>query len=266
MKKIVIVRGAGDIASGIIVKLHQCGFKVIATEIEKPTAIRRHVSFSEAVYEDKVDIEDVVGQLASLKEIDAVSQEDVTVIVDRELDILNDIEPFAFVDATLNKKNNSSKITMAAIVIGVGPGFEATKDCHAVVETKRGHDLGRVSYHGRTSENTGVPGNIGGYAQERVVRASVEGALTIRKDIGSVVKKGAVIASVEGQPIYATIDGLIRGMIHEGSYVEAGMKVADIDPRLDQVDNCYKISDKARCVAGGVLEAILCLKGGINHV
>ncbi len=258
MKKIVIVRGAGDLATGIIIKLHNCGYKVIALEIEKPTSIRRLVSFSEAIYKKSVKVENV--ECKYFQNIsDALKFEGVSVVVDEKCDILNEIKPFCVIDSILAKKNMGTKIDMAEIVIGVGPGFTAGQDCHAVVETKRGHSLGKIYYSGYAIENTGVPGEIMGYSSERVIHANNAGEFQIIKEITSIVKKGDVIAKINGNNVYATIDGILRGIISDKVPIKKGMKIADIDPRRLELNNCSTISEKARCVAGGVLEAVLYL-------
>ncbi len=258
MTKTIVVRGAGDLATGIIIKLHNCGYKVIALEIEKPTSIRRLVSFSEAVFKGQVQIENVEGKFFDNID-DALEFDGVSVLVDEQCKIIKELTPFCVIDSILAKKNIGTKIDMAEIVIGVGPGFNAGVDCHAVIETKRGHNLGRIYYKGFAIENTGVPGEIMGYSSQRVIYAKYTGELEIIKDITSVVKKGEIIATISGENVYATIDGVLRGIISDKIFVVKGMKIADIDPRMHEINNCNTISEKARCVAGAVLEAILYL-------
>ena len=267
MIELIIVRGGGDIATGIIYKLYKCGFQVLVLEIENPSAIRRHVAFSEAVYQGEQKVEDVTCVLVhSVDEAKAeLAKRKLVMLVDSKGESIAKLKPMAVVDAILAKRNLGTQNEMAPIVIGVGPGFEAGKDVHAVVETLRGHNLGRVIYHGAAEKNTGIPGEIGGYGKERVIHSPAAGILRNKKKIGELVKKGEVVAVIENVDekvlVHATIDGLLRGMIRDGYPVTAGFKIADIDPRESEYDNCFTISDKARCIAGGVLEAILHLRG-----
>ncbi len=253
--KTVIIRGAGDLASGIMHKLHNSGFKVIACEIDKPTAIRRKVSFSEAVYDGESTVEGVVGKLSSVE--GAIIEDGVHVIIDPKLTILGSITPFALVDSILAKKNLGTTIDMSKVVIGVGPGFTAGVDCHAVIETKRGHNLGKIYYTGSAIPNTGIPGEVGGKSADRVLHSPVEGLIDNAVRIGDVVTKGDLVFTVADERVYAKFSGVVRGIIRYGFFVTKGMKVADIDPRMDQIENCETISDKARTISGGVLEAIL---------
>lgn len=270
MRQLVIVRGGGDLATGTIYKLYQCGFKILILETFHPSAIRRNAAFSEAVYAGEMTVEDITCFLASDLE-EAVQMLDagkLVMLVDPEGECISRLQPLAVVDAILAKKNLGTKMDMADIVIGLGPGFTAGQDVHAVIETKRGHSLGRVIYDGCAIANTGVPGMIGGYAKERVIKSPAEGILRNRRQITELVKKGEVIAEIETEqdiiPVYASIDGILRGMIRDGYPVTEGFKIADIDPRIEEQQNCYTISDKARCIAGGVVEAILFLKRNLN--
>lgn len=267
MENLVIVRGGGDIATGTIYKLYKCGFKVLVLEIETPSAIRRHVAFSEAIYDGEKKVEDVTCYLAD--NLDAakkiLADNRIAMMIDAKGVSISELKPIAVVDAILAKKNLGTSRDMAPIVVGLGPGFVAGDDVHAVVETLRGHNLGRVIYDGAAAKNTGIPGEIAGIGKERVIHSSSDGVLRNKKVIGDIVKKGDIVATIENcneiVPVYATIDGLLRGMIRDNYPVTKGFKIADIDPRENEYDNCFTISDKARCVAGGVLEAILCLKG-----
>ena len=267
MGNLVIVRGGGDIATGTIYKLYKCGFQVLVLEINNPSAIRRHVAFSEAVYQGSQKVEDLTCYLAkNLEEAKKLlSEGKLTMMVDSKGESISELRPFAVVDAILAKRNLGTRKDMAAIVVGVGPGFVAGEDVDAVVETLRGHNLGRVIYNGAAEKNTGIPGEIAGVGKERVIHSPAAGILKNRRMIGDIVKKGEVVAVVETEagevPVYATIDGLLRGMIRDGYPVSERFKIADIDPRIDEYENCFTISDKARCVAGGVLEAILHLRG-----
>ena len=263
----MIVRGGGDIATGTIYKLYQCGFKVLVLEIENPSAIRRHVAFSETIYQGTQTIEDVTCYLAKdLEEAVSMLEEGkLTMLVDPEGTSIFSLEPLAVVDAILAKKNLGTTRDMGEITVGLGPGFVAGEDVDVVIETMRGHNLGRVIFEGPAEKNTGIPGEISGYGKERVIRCPGTGILRNISKIGDTVKKDQVLAVVEtaeGEvPVLATIDGLLRGLIRDGYPVTEGFKIADIDPRLEEYKNCFTISDKARCIAGGVLEAILCLKG-----
>ena len=267
MENLIIVRGGGDLASGTILKLYKCGFRVLVLEIAAPSAIRRNVAFSEAVYEGEWQVEDVRCCLA--ENMDAarklLDEGRLVLLVDPEGESIAHFRPFAVVDAILAKKNLGTSRSMAPVTVALGPGFEAGVDVDAVIETRRGHNLGRVIYAGCAEKNTGIPGVIGGYGKERVIHSPAEGVLRNVKKITDAVKKGEVIAEVETPdgkiPVEATIDGLLRGLIRDGYPVTEGFKIADIDPRLAEYDNCFTVSDKARCIAGGVLEAILHLRG-----
>lgn len=259
INNLIIVRGAGDLATGTISKLHNCGFKVLALETDNPTTIRRHISFSSAVFEKTVSIEGIKGTLInSINELENL--DGVGIMVDPSCDILKEVTPLAVVDAIIAKKNLGTNIDMSNIVIALGPGFNASVDCHAVIETKRGHSLGKIYYDGFAIKNTGVPGNINGFSKERVLHSLASGKIKVICDIGSIVKKGDTLALIDETPLIATMDGLVRGMIRDGMVVKKGLKIADIDPRCDQLKNCYTISDKARCIAGGVIEALLFLQ------
>lgn len=255
---LVVIRGAGDIATGIAYRLYNSGFKIVMIETDNPSVIRRKVSFAETVYEKKHKVEGLESKLVS--DIDEINEcfnkGIVPVLIDPECSKINEINPDVVVDAILAKKNLGTNKNMADIVIGVGPGFEAGEDVDAVVETKRGHRLGRVILKGRPESNTGVPGNIEGYTEERVLRGNKNGKIKVLKDIGCFVKKNDVVAEIEGSQVKAKIDGVVRGMIRDGYKVTVGMKIGDIDPR-GKVEYCYEISDKARAIGGGVLEAIL---------
>lgn len=254
----VLIRGAGELASAVAHRLHLCHFKVVMTEISRPLAIRRKVCFSEAVYRGIQEVEGVKAVLVKdPSQVEEAWQMGVIpVLVDPELRFLELIRPKILVDAIMAKRNLGTRMDMAELVIGLGPGFEAQKDVHVVIETNRGHNLGRVIYRGTAEPNTGIPGDIGGYREERVLRAPRDGLFEPLREIGDVVDTGELIAYVGGEPIRSKIKGAIRGLLREGIPVQKGMKVGDIDPRGVR-DHCFTISDKARAVAGGVLEAIL---------
>lgn len=261
MKEIVIVRGGGDIASGVIQKLYRCGFKVLVLEIENPTCIRRAVSFSEALFEDEIEVEGITGvKVSDIEEIeDAWKNNKVPVIVDPKGSYINLLKPKAVVDGILAKKNLGTYINMAPITIALGPGFEAGKDVDVVIETNRGHNLGRLIFNGEAQADTGAPGNIGGYTKERVIYSPCDGVINNVREIGDIVKKEEPLAYVGDYIVRATIDGVLRGIIRNNSKVYEGLKIADIDPRLEERKNCFTISDKARTIGGGVLEALIYL-------
>lgn len=258
---IVIVRGGGDLATGTIQKLYRSGFSVLVLEVPRPTSIRRSVSFSEAVYEREVEIEGITAtHVYSLSEIeDAWTNKKIPVIIDPEGKYILKIKPKIVVDAIIAKKNMGTTKDMADITIALGPGFTAGKDVDIVIETSRGHNLGRLILSGKAKENTGIPGSIMGYSKERVIHSPCAGIMKNLSHIDAVVQKDEVIAYVGETPVKATISGLLRGLLRSGSDVPNGFKIADIDPRVSEKMNCYTISDKSRSIAGGVLEAILYL-------
>jgi xanthine dehydrogenase accessory factor len=258
----IVVRGGGDIATGTIHKLHRSGFKVVVLDIEKPTAIRRSVCFSEAIYEGEFIVEGIKAVRANnINEIKkALAENKIPVVIDPKGNYINIIKPEIIVDAILAKRNLGTNMSMADITIALGPGFQAGKDVNVVIETMRGHNLGRVIFKGEAQKNTGVPGDIMGYTKERVIYSSSDGIIKSVKEIGDLIKQDEIIAYVNNAPIRATMNGILRGLIRDGSKVTQGLKIADIDPRLKEKNNCNTISDKARNIAGGVLEAILYLK------
>lgn len=258
-KNIVVIRSGGDIASGSIQRLHNVGFKIIILEIANPSSIRREVCYGEAVYRKKMTIEGITSKLVDNLEEAYIELEKgiIPVLIDEKGENIEKIHPFALIDGILAKKNLGTTINMAPITIGIGPGFYAGKDVDAVIETKRGHTLGKVIYEGEAIKNTGIPGNIAGVTKERVIHSEYEGTITNICKIGDSVKKGDIIAKINGNEVFATIDGILRGIIREGYYVTKGFKIADIDPRKSEYENCFTISDKARSVGGGTLEALL---------
>ena len=254
----VIIRGAGDIATGIALRLHRAGFQIIMTDLPQPTSIRRTVCFSEALRLGEVLVEDVRARRtdSAREALDIAGAGEIAVVADPACALLPELYPAALVDAILAKRNLGTSRDMAPVVIGVGPGFTAGEDCHAAVETMRGHTLGRVLYRGTPIPNTGIPGIVGGYGLERVLRAPAAGVFEPKMEIGQMVKAGQVAALVGGVPMRCTIDGCLRGLLQEGLTVPAGMKCGDIDPRCQQ-SHCFQASDKALAVGGGVLEALL---------
>lgn len=255
---LAVIRGAGDIATGIALRLYRAGIKIVMTDLPQPTSIRRTVCFSEAIRHGTAVVEGVEACLAeNAAEARKIAESSrVAVLMDPEAACVKTLRPDALVDAILAKKNMGTRITDAPVVVAVGPGFTAGVDCHAAVETMRGHTLGRVLYEGSPLPNTGVPGVIAGYAAERVLRAPADGVFEPKKEIGAQVKKGEVAAVVSGKPMLCKIDGCLRGLMQAGAVVFEGMKCGDVDPR-GIPDNCTTASDKAIAVGGGVLEAIL---------
>lgn len=258
-ERIIAIKGAGDMASGVAVRLRKAGFlKILMLEVPRPMAVRRKVTFCEAVYETQTLVEGIRGVMVSeVAELDSVWKAgNIAVVVDSQWSCLKQIQPDVLVDAILAKRNLGTTKDDARLVIGLGPGFTAGSDVHRVVETKRGHDLGRVIEAGSAIANTGVPGVVNGYSTERVLRSPADGLFSINCLIGDMVKAGDVVGSVAGENVYAEIDGVMRGLIRPECKVKQGMKIGDIDPRADR-EKCYTVSDKARAVGGGVLEAIL---------
>lgn len=245
-------------ASGVVLRLVRSGFRVCITEIPEPLAVRRGVSFCEAVFAGRKEIEGLVGKLVSGREEILRSWEngEAPVIIDPECAIRKILSPDVVVDAILAKRNTGTALSDAPLVIGLGPGFRAGRDVHFVIETNRGHHLGRVIEEGEAEADTGIPGDIGGYTWERVLRAPVGGRFRGKKQIGDRIEEGEIVADVEGVPLKASISGVLRGILHDGLPVVPNMKVADVDPRALR-ENCLTVSDKARAIAGGVLEAIL---------
>lgn len=259
----IIVRGGGDLATGVIHRLWNAGFKVLVLECVQPAAIRRQVALSEAVYQGKATVEGMTGVLIGcLGDAQNVWQQgNVPVMVDEAAACVQDFQPDILIDAIIAKRNLGTQSNMAPLTIALGPGFRAGRDADVIVETKRGHNLGRIIRIGSAAPNSGVPGNIAGFSKERVLHAPCAGILHIIRDIGSVVEKNEVIAAITtdiGETVYvkATLTGIIRGMIRDGFIVTKGFKIADIDPRKEELANCFTISDKARCIAGSVLELV----------
>ena len=258
---LTLIRGAGDIASGIALRLWRSGIDVVMTDLARPTAIRRTVAFSDAIVHGETTVEELRAVRAEdAAQVRMLLREGVLpVLADPECACRAALAPDALIDAILAKRNLGTRITDAPIVVGVGPGFTAGEDCHAVVETMRGHTLGRVIYTGSALPNTNIPGLIGGFAGERVLRAPCDGVFTAVHRIGDVVEEGETIGYVEGVPMKCTISGVLRGVLDDGVRVHAGMKSGDVDPRC-KPEYCTTASDKALAVGGGVLEAVLHLR------
>ncbi|KKM12164.1 hypothetical protein SY88_04765 [Clostridiales bacterium PH28_bin88] len=256
--RLVIIRGAGDLASGIAHRLWHSGFHVMMLEQAQPTVIRRTVSFAEAVYEGKVTVEGLTAVLADnpAEAVRYMEAGQIPILVDPQGECMEVVCPRVLVDAIMAKKNLGTSIEQAPVVVATGPGFRAGVDAHAVVETQRGHYLGRVYLEGQATPNTGIPGEVGGFGAERLLRATGEGEFVTLKRIGDVVTAGETVALAGTLPVRAHIGGVLRGLLREGLRVSTGMKVGDVDPRAIP-EHCFTISDKARSVAGGVLEAIM---------
>ncbi len=259
---LVVVRGGGDIATGSIYALWKAGFPVLVLEIPTPSAIRRQVALCEAVYEGTIAIEDMRGILIqdAGQAAEVIREGMVPILVDPEGASIERLHPAVVVDAILAKKNLGTRREMAPLTIALGPGFTAGEDVDLVIETQRGHNLGRIIREGPAAPNTGIPGSIGGYTKERVIHAAHAGILRNVHQIGDIVSQGETIARIvrDGQetPVLATITGIIRGLIRDGYPVTEGFKIADIDPRKEELKNCFTISDKARCIGGSVLTAV----------
>jgi xanthine dehydrogenase accessory factor len=261
---LVVIRGAGDLASGIALRFHRASFPVLMTEVAAPLAVRRTVSFAQAVFDGVCRVEEVTGRRCEIAEAAAViAAGEVAVIVDPAGETLRQLQPPVVVDAIMAKRNTGTRRADAPLVIALGPGFTAGADCHAVIETARGHNLGRVIWQGSAAPDTGEPGELPGVGRRgsRVLRAPVAGHVIGRGVIGDMIVEGAEIAVVRDaqggeHAIVAPFAGVLRGLIHPSVTVPAGMKIGDLDPRAD-VAACFTVSDKSLAIGGGVLEAIL---------
>lgn len=256
---LIIVRGGGDLASGVIHKLYRCGYRILILECAAPSAIRRKVSFCDAVYDGTAQVEGVISRKTdNLQECEKIwSAGEIPLLIDETGDCVKKLQPAAVVDGILAKKNLGTTREMAPLTIALGPGFEAGSDVDYVIETKRGHQLGRVIESGPAISNTGIPGMVGGYGKERVIHSPAAGIIHNKARISDLVEKNQVLAMIGDVPVKASLTGVLRGIIHDGYCVSYGMKIADIDPRREEKQNCFTISDKARCIAGGVLEVLL---------
>jgi xanthine dehydrogenase accessory factor len=258
MSLIVLIRGGGDIASGAAIRLKRAGFQVIITELPRPMAVRRLVAFAEAIYSEKITVEEMTARKVSSPEValEAAEGEFIPVLVDPHADSRGILEPAVLVDGRMTKQPPDLGIQSASMVIGLGPGFIAGLDCHAVVETNRGHRLGRVIWKGSAEADTGVPEAVLNHRLNRVLRSPADGLLEACVEIGDILEEGQCIAKVSGETVLAPFKGVLRGLLHPGLEVCQGMKIGDVDPRLD-ASFCKLVSDKALAVGGGVLEAIL---------
>lgn len=258
----ILIRGGGDLATGVAIRLYRSGFPVAITELLHPLMVRRTVSFGEAVNDGRAQVEGISAMLVDSAE-EAKRQLNtrdgdriIPVLVDPEACCRSLLRPLVIVDAIMAKRNIGTSLADAPFVVALGPGFTAGVDCHAVIETNRGHCLGRVIREGMAARDTGVPGEIGGKSTERLLRAPVAGTIEEKAQIGQRVVQGQIVAEVAGQGVQARIDGVLRGLTRSGIYVSAGLKVGDVDPRA-QPAHCYLVSDKSLAIGGGVLEAVM---------
>lgn len=250
---LILLRGGGDLATGVAHRLHRAGFPLLIAELPQPLCVRRAVSFAEAVYSASITVEGVTARLAP--EADAQRGE-IPVMIDDGKATLHHLRPRIVIDARLAKNKLDTRMDDAPLVIALGPGYVAGQDCHAIVETNRGHNLGRVYWNGNAEPDTGRPEPVQGFAGQRVLRAPCDGVFKGRLEIGDSVSAGEVVATVGDEHIVAQFNGVVRGLLHDGLFVSAGLKVGDVDPRGVR-EHCFLISDKARAIGGGVLEAVL---------
>jgi xanthine dehydrogenase accessory factor len=257
---VILLRGGGDLASGVAIRLHRVGIKVIITELAQPTAVRRLVAFSEAIYQGSVNVEGVIARHVSKSEdfTNVLTAGEIPVLVDptcsiRKTRALNII---ALVDARMTKRPSVIGLNSPPLVVGLGPGFVTGENCHAAIETNRGHYLGRVIWDGAPEPDTGIPGKVGDTQTERVLRAPADGNLLVNHVIGDKVSAGSILATVSGEQILAPFDGVLRGLLMDGMHVRKGMKVGDLDSRID-FNYAVTVSEKSLAVGGGVLEAVL---------
>lgn len=256
-KTLILIRGGGDLATGVAHRLHRAGFTLFITELPQPLCVRRAVSFAEAVYSERMMVEGVAAHLAPDPQAGwtYTALGEIPVVIDAGKTTQQQLHPPIVIDARLAKHKLDTLIDDAPLVIGLGPGFMAGRDCHAVVETQRGHNLGRVYWNGWAESDTGQPEPVRGFDVQRVLRAPGEGIFKARVAIGDFVRTGDLVATVNAEPLAAKFDGVVRGLLHDGLRVRTGLKVGDIDPRGVR-DHCFQISDKARAIGGGVLEAV----------
>ncbi len=258
MKPFALIWGGGDLASGVAMRLHRTGIRTLVVERPHPLAVRRTVAFAQAVYDGGITIEDITGTLVALPaDIEAVwDAGGLPVRVDPDLDLIKDEKPLVLVDARMRKKDVHLTLNLADLVVGLGPGFTVGENCHAAVETNRGHFLGRVYWEGSPEPDTGIPGQVQAYRAERVLHAPCDGMVRTRSAIGDLVEPGTALLSVGDALVTAPFAGILRGLIHEGVTVSKGTKVGDVDPRPDPM-RCQFVSEKSLAIGGGVLEAIL---------
>ena len=262
----VAIKGAGDLASGVAFRLWRSGFQVVMTELAQPLAIRRAAVFAEAVYAGRTAVEGVEAVRAdSIPEVEAAWQaRAIPVLVGASPEMVAALRPTVIVDAIMAKRNVGTRIDEAPLVLALGPGFTAGREVHAVIETSRGHYLGRAIWEGTAQQDTGMPGEVGGQARKRVIYPPCEGTFRAALPIGTLVREGDVLGTVDGAPVPAPTSGVLRGLIHDGIRVRPGLKIGDVDPRA-AVEHCFTVSDKALAIGGGVLEAIMAYLSGQNR-
>lgn len=255
---LVLVRGGGDLGSGVIYRLHRVGFPIVITELPAPKLVRRTVSYGEAVFSGTITVEGVTARRVNDIEdcCKQLEHREIPVIVDDTKSSIIKLRPVVVVDARMEKTQLDTTLDDAPLVIALGPGYKAGIDCHAVIETNRGHNLGRVIWHGIAEPDTGVPSDVKAQNLNRVLRAPADGYVQSEFRIGDMIEAGQTIGYVSGHPFSASFRGILRGLIHSSVYVKRGMKIGDLDPR-SQYENCFTISDKSLAVGGGVLEAVL---------
>ncbi len=259
---LILIKGGGDLASGVAIRLFRSGFPIAMTELPNPLMVRRTVSFGEAVTAGRVQVEGVTAvridcvedaiRLLQLRRADRA----IPVMVDPEARCRSPLNPVAMIDAIMAKRNTGTSMSDAPLVVALGPGFSAGKDCHVVIETNRGHNLGRPIYKGCAEPDTGIPGDVGGRTVERLLRAPVSGRIRGLVEIGESVSLGQVLALVDGHEVHSRLNGVLRGLVRTGAWVSAGLKIGDVDPRAE-LDHCYLVSDKSLAIGGGVLEVVL---------
>jgi len=255
---LVLIKGAGDLASGVAYRLKRSGFPLIMTELPVPLLVRRAVAFGNAVYTGETAVEGITARRVNTPaEAQRLAYTDtIPIVVDPAMTLLTSVQPQVLVDAIMAKSNTGTTLADAPLVVALGPGFTAGEDCHAIIETNRGHNLGRVILRGQAEPNTGTPGMMKGYSAGRVLRSPAEGNVIPCADIGDRIEEGQLIATVAGQEIRAPFNGVLRGLVHSDVYVTTGLKIGDLDPR-GVVAHCFTLSDKSLAIGGGVLEAIL---------
>ncbi|CAG0931782.1 hypothetical protein TFLX_02275 [Thermoflexales bacterium] len=288
-KPLALIRGGGDLGTGVALRLHRAGWRVLITELGQPLVIRRRVAFASAIYDGTIEVEGTIGQRIHSDPLEPEAQacwaaDQIPVVVDPDQTAAAGLRPIALIDAIMAKHNTGTPIGAAPVVVALGPGFTAGLDCHAVIETQRGHNLGRVYYQGAAEPNSGTPGAVGGQDARRVLRAPVAGIFYAHRKIGDSLRAGEVIGRVImvdvsltdsaagrlaaidrdasqplGSVVKTKIDGVLRGVLHDGLLVQANTKIADVDPR-GEASYCFSVSDKSWAVGGGALEAVLYLQ------
>jgi len=258
---IVLIRGAGDLASGVAMRLYRAGIRVVMTELAQPLAVRRRVSFSEAVYEGECSVEGLTARRVpdptdTLRTLQVLSKAHIAVLIDPDGEAIKLLHPHVVIDARMIKQRVPLIPTQVKLIIGLGPGFVAGENCHAVIETNRGHMLGRVLWQGSSEPDTGLPESLGNQQGGRVLRAPADGILETTAEIGDTLSEGQQIAQVDGHVLLAPFEGVLRGLLRPGLQVQQGLKIGDIDPRNDP-RYCALVSDKSMAIGGAVLEAIL---------